>query len=195
MSDETEPALPRARRPQTGLHAWQATVGYISAEHSPDATLTLRVQPGEGDAVLWSAELTWGQSREHITAQPTLPDALRRLWRLVEQQHRIFKTIDAATRQPANYSPGDWVDAPTQAALDHLIGLTRAALAAEWQLIVIYQPVAYPQSRVRVRLLAGGGRVHIGGRGPAISEACRDLMYHAAPGFFTDPNAPPMPDP
>jgi hypothetical protein len=44
--------------------------------------------------------------------------------------------------------------------------------------------VENPNLRVQARLLAKDNSVHIGGRGPTIRDACRDLYRNAAPGYF-----------
>jgi hypothetical protein len=185
MTDETEPTHPRLNRPTTGLLAWQFTIGYISAEYSPDATLTLRVQPDEAEAVMWDASVAWGQKKEFVEQQATLSDALRRLWREVKRNHRVFKSLDASVRQPADYGADEWLDEETQRSLDRLIELTSDALETDWHIIIIYQSVENPDLRVRARLLAKESTVHIGGRGPSIREACRDLYYNAAPEYFS----------
>jgi hypothetical protein len=182
--DPTETNLPIPRRPEYGLTAWLLTIGYISEEHSPDAMLTLRVQPAADEALVWAVRLTWGEYAEETDALPSLADALRLLWRQVSKMHHLFKTFDAAVRQPANYDADRWIDPVTQAALDRLLSLTRTAFAEDWLLLIIYQPTDNPQLRVQARLLAKNNTIHLGGRGASIADACRDLYLHLAPNAF-----------
>jgi hypothetical protein len=183
MPDETLPNRPGSpQRPKTGLAAWEATVGYIAAEHSPDALLTLRVYP-DGDENLWGAVLEWGPHREEVEALASLPEALRDLWRVVNQGHIIFKEEADAIRKPAGYGEFDWVDADTKDALERLVWVVRVVFKEDWTLVVIYQPTDNPAVRVQVRLLAREDSVHINGRGASLKEAATQLYRNATPYF------------
>lgn len=184
QGDPTEINVPLPRRPEYGLSAWLATIGYISEEYSPDAMLTMRVQPSNDGALVWSAQVSWGEHQEAVEGLPSLAEALRKLWRTVSQSHHLFKSLDAAVRQPTNYPADKWIDPPTQQTLERLLPLSKTAFADDWLLVIIYQAVDNPEIRARARLLAKNNSVHVGGRGASIQEACRDLYIHIAPGTF-----------
>lgn len=184
MDDNTLIMRPLPKRPETGLLAWQATVGYLGAEYSPDAMLTLRAAPVDAEQVVWSAAVSWGQENVVVQECRTLADALRYLWRAVEQEHQIFKTLEAATRRPANYPQDRWVDPDTAETLRRLIDITSAVFKQQWLLIIVYQPVATAHLRVQARLLANNNSIHIGGGGATIRDACRELYRNAAPEYF-----------
>lgn len=185
MTDyDTAHSVPLPKRPPTGLQAWLATIGYISAEYSADATLTMRASPAADGRTVWAAEASWGHHKESLHDMPTLHSALRELWKLVERNHVIFKSMEAATRRPANYSDADWIDSDTRVTLDRLIAVTRAACGDNWRLIIVYQALDNADMRVQARLMAKGKQ--IGGRAPTIREACRDLYRNAAPVFAHD---------
>ncbi|NDJ61875.1 MAG: hypothetical protein GYB67_12165 [Chloroflexi bacterium] len=195
MTDETIHAQPLPKRPETGLQAWLATVGYISQEYSPDATLTMRASTDASGDVVWAAQATWGQNEEAVAAQAALFMALRELWRVIDRAHTIFKSVEAATRRPANYPNERWIDEETQITLDQMIGVTMAAFAPDWRLIIVYQPLEDAQTRVQARLLARllanpDEEVHIGGRGPSIRAACQALYRNAAPDYFASIGRP-----
>src|SRR5690606_41225850 len=61
MDDNTIITRPLPKRPETGLQAWLATIGYLGTEYSPDAMLTLRAVPNGSGAFLWSGAASWGQ--------------------------------------------------------------------------------------------------------------------------------------
>jgi hypothetical protein len=182
--DDTIISRPLPKRPETGLLAWLATIGYLGTEYSPDAMLTLRAAPQTPAQVVWSAAASWGQENVVVQERDSLPTALRDLWRAVEREHQIFKTLEAARRIPANYSQDKWVDAETESALDRLLGVTQAVFGQEWLLIIVYQPIENPSQRVHARLLAKDNSIHIGGTGPSIRDACLELYRNAAPGYF-----------
>lgn len=182
MSDDTLPGRPGGlgNRPKTGLAAWEATVGYIAAEHSPDALLTMRAHP-DGEATIWAAMLEWGQKREMVDGRETLPLALRDLWRVVDQAHVIFMKNADAIRRPAGYGDLDWLDADTRDALERLTWVLRVVFKTDWTLVMIYQPTDNPAVRVEMRLVARESTVHIGGRGPSVREAATQLYRNATP--------------
>ncbi|MGQ9908043.1 MAG: hypothetical protein ACUVS2_04325 [Candidatus Flexifilum sp.] len=183
IHDDTIAARPLPRKPDTGLQAWLATVGYIASEYSPDAALILRAAPGDA-GVVWSARVAWGQVSEAVDDLPSLMAALRGLWLEVERAHRIFKTLEAATKRPANYPEHLWVDASTAETLERLIAVTGWAFATDWALLFIYRPVEAPEQRVIARLSAVNGSIHVGGQGTTLQSACFDLYRNAAPDYF-----------
>ncbi|MDL1899694.1 hypothetical protein FBR02_02870 [Anaerolineae bacterium CFX9] len=177
---------PLPRRPETGLLAWLATIGYISAEYSPDATLMLRVTPGSAaDALVWNASASWAQVSEQVSDLPSLSRALSDLWKAVEAKHRIFKTLEAAARKPALYAESEWVDRETDDTLRWLCDLAGAAFGTEWALILIYRPVETQDLRAQARLVARKNAVQIGGSGASLRDACIALYRHAAPNYFS----------
>lgn len=180
MSNTTKPPI----RPPNGLTAWQMTLGYINAHHSPDARLKLEAYPLE-DRIAWAAVVSWGQSGEVARDRPSLPDALRDLWLQVARYHRIFDSEAAAARRPAGYSDTEWLDIPTQDALHRLLWVTFTAFAwADWRLVIVYQPAKTPAQRVQARLiLPTDRRARIGGRGADVVSALRDCFGNAIPIF------------
>ncbi|MEO0560783.1 MAG: hypothetical protein AAF125_01620 [Chloroflexota bacterium] len=185
MPDETLPNRPGtfSERPKTGLEAWEATVGYIAAQHSPDVLLTLKAVPAEEEQSAWSATLDWAEHHEDVEDQPTLLAALRELWAKVDKAHVIFESDVDALRKPSGYSEFDYLDADTKDALDRLSWVTQVVFKENWTMVIIYQPSDDPQTRVQMRLVARAGDVHIGGRGPSIEDAARKLYRNATPYF------------
>lgn len=180
MSDDTLRAQPLPRRPQYGFQAWQATIGYISQVYSPDALLTLGAYPAAPGGPRWKAAASWGQMYEEVDGRPSLPAALRDLWREMDRHHTIFKSLEAAARRPVKYDDGRWLDPDTQAALDRVLALAAGSFGADWRLTLVYQPIENPGLRVQARLTARGGSVQVGGRGGALRAACHDLYRNAA---------------
>lgn len=183
MSDETIVQLPTPRRPETGLMAWQATIGYISAHYSLDALLTIQAYP-LGEAVGWAASASWEANEEQVRDCPSLPNALRALWQQVSQNHLIFDSREAIAKRPANYADDEWLDKQTAQLLGRMLHVTRTAFGADWRLVLIYQPVEKPEFRFQARLLAAGDTVQVGGRGASLRDACRDVYRHAAPHYI-----------
>lgn len=183
MTDDTLRSFPTPKRPDTGFQAWQATIGYISEELSPDALLTLNAFPLENGEVGWKATVSWAAFTEESPDVTTLPDALRGLWREVDRHHTIFKSLEAALRKPVNYKDEQWLDAETQMSLDRLIQVILKAFGADWRLVIVYQPVANPNARVQARLIARRDTVNSGGRGATMREACQLLYRNAATEF------------
>ncbi len=184
MPSDTLPNRPGSmpNRPKTGLAAWEATVGYIAAEYSPDALLTMRAYPDDEENK-WAALLEWGVNREGVDDMDTLPAALRDLWRVVNEGHVIFKTSADAIRKPAGYGEFDWVDADTQDALDRLLWVVRVVFKADWSIIILYQPTDNPSVRVQIRMIARDDSVHISGRGATVKDAATQLYRNATPYF------------
>jgi hypothetical protein len=172
--------MPRPKRPLNGLLAWQATIGYISLQYSPDALLKLQVYPLP-EGARWSASASWGQQEEQVRDLLSLPAALRDLWQEVDQHHHIFQSEEDAVRGPVDYEEHQWVDPRTHETLTRLIRVTQAVFPNDWQLIVAYQPIETSSTRVQARLLARNSKLQVGGRGPTVRDACHDLYTNAAP--------------
>jgi hypothetical protein len=185
VNDKTLQLRRLPRRPETGLLAWQATVGYISQEYSADATLTFAALP-HADSILWQSTLSWDQNRVSIGNQPSLPASLNNLWEAVNSEYTIFKKNEDRIRQPAFYQDHQWLDAETSKTLDRLTQITHAAFTQDWTLIIVYQSVENPALRVKTRLIARGNSIQVGGQGASVAEACRDLYRHAAPNYFAN---------
>ncbi len=178
--DDTEAKRPLPRRPQTGLQAWQVTLGYISATHSPDALLKLQAYSREA-RVHWSASVSWGQKEESVTDQPSIAAALRELWLEVSRHHAIFESAEDAVRAPVYYNDVEWLDDATLESLQRLIWVTQMTFPGDWLLIIVYQPVETPSARIQARLLAKGSSITVGGRGPSMLDACSTLFRNATP--------------
>src|SRR5262245_22969931 len=179
MRDETIAKRPMPKRPLNGLLAWQATIGYISTQHSPDATLHMHAYPAD-KGILWAAAASWGQNQEQVTDLSTLAAALRELWRVVDQHHIIFHTELDSIRRPADYADDDWLDTKTSDILDRLVRVTHSVFKHDWSLNIVYQAVDNPSVRVQARLLARSNSVQVGGRGGSVHDACSDLYRNAA---------------
>jgi hypothetical protein len=182
---ETIPSRPLPKRPDNGLLAWEATIGYLSTQYSLDATLVVRAYPA-GTGTVWGATAAWGQHGEHISDQASLAAALRELWRQVDRNHVIFEQREAVIKRPANYSDNQWIDNDTQVILERVIQVTRVVYGADWQLAWIYQPVEKPELRFLARLTAQGQAVSTSGQGRSMGDASRDLYRNAAHHFVAD---------
>ncbi len=178
-NDETIHAIPLPKRPENGWLAWLATVGYLSAEHSPDAALTIRLAPGRA-GVRWALACTWGRHEESVSDQPDLSAGLRALWQVVSANHHIFKSDEAVFKSPMHYRDNQWLDRRTLETLDQLIALNNAAFKTAWQIIIVYQALDNPHLRVQARLVAKGSDIQSGGRGASLGDACRSLVRNAA---------------
>jgi hypothetical protein len=180
---ETIASRPLPKRPQNGLLAWEATIGYISAQYSLDAMLTIRAYPLDAHEVGWGAAATWGQNGEEVYDLPTLGNALSDLWKQVDQHHVIFEQREAVIKRPSNYADNEWLDTDTKAILERILQVTRAVYEADWLLVMLYQPVESPNMRFQARLIAQQESVKIGGQGPSMRDALRDLYRNAAHQF------------
>ncbi len=155
MSDDetTIGRRPLPHRPKNGLLAWEATMGYISAHHSPDAMLKLQIYPYQ-DGVRWAASASWSQNEETVGDKDSVAAALRDLWRVLSMHHTIFKSTEAASRRPIDYD--EWLDTSTTASIGRLIDVARAVYDDDWLIIIIYQPVENPQPNARAGPASGG---------------------------------------
>ena len=179
-------------RPDTGFGAWQSTLGYMSSNHSPDARLILNIYPKK-DQVLWAGRATWGLNMEEYVDAPGLPVVLAKLWRRIEHYHTIFERPEDKVRRPVGYIKTEWIDLPTQDILHRLLWTVRLALLDDWTIMIVYQAIDDPTMRVHMRLMSQSKQVAVGGRGPSLLEAARDLFRNAAPVFTrqTTDDAPP----
>jgi hypothetical protein len=182
IMSETIASRPLPHRPQNGLLAWEATIGYISAQYSLDAMLTIHAYPAENE-VSWGAAATWGQNGEQIRDLPTLGAALSGLWRQVDRNHVIFEQREALVKRPANYADNEWLDADTNVILERVLQVTKTVYSNDWLLVFVYQPVESPDMRCQARLIAQSESVKTSGRGASVRDACRDLYRNAAHHF------------
>lgn len=189
MNDDTFPRSVPRRLPN-GLLAWQATVGYISTHHSPDALLEFAAYPAqENNQVYWSAQISWAKSLEIVRDAATLEDALAVLWQTLAREHLIFFSDEDALRQPSGYTTGQWIDTFTGQILERLVATAQVVFGRDWRVVAIYQPTEMPNMRVQMRVVARHGALSAGGRGPSVLEAARDLYRNAAPLFAAAANA------
>jgi hypothetical protein len=182
---ETIASRPLPRRPETGLLAWQATIGYMSTQHSPDAMLTIQVYPMPDASIAWAAAVNWGAQVEQVADRASLPDTLRDLWRVLDQNHVIFESKEALLKRPTNYADHEWLDTDTQSILDRLIFVSQAVYGFDWLLVLVYQPVESPNTRCQVRLLALQNSVQTAGQGGTMRDACHALYLNAARYFMS----------
>ncbi|MEL7432985.1 MAG: hypothetical protein AAFN11_03475 [Chloroflexota bacterium] len=180
--DKTHAERPMPARPLTAWQAWELTVGYIHQNHSADATLRLDIHPLE-HIIGWDATLSWGNDKEKVTDSPAFSIALADLWGIVEQNHRLLNTIEAATRRPINYSEDQILDTITYSVFSSLVNSTDTIFTGDWQIIIIYRPIETPSKRVQTRLTADNHKVNRAGNGATLREACRQLLRNAAPVF------------
>ena len=185
MTDQTICFRPGPRRPEYGLQAWQSTVGYISQEHSPDAMLSMSVYPLADASEGWTASVSWEHISEEVATMPSLPEALRALWIEVDLRHKIFKSFEDMSRRPINYDDDHWLDEGTAAILQRLIQVSATAFGLDWRIVMVYQPVEMPETRVQASLFARQDQLHVSGRGPSLREACQSLYRNAASYFVT----------
>ncbi|MBZ0292162.1 MAG: hypothetical protein K8L99_06290 [Anaerolineae bacterium] len=178
-ADKTVHARPMPDRPPYGFLAWQATIGYIASEYSPDALLTVAVAP-RAEVILWQAIASWGQFAESVSDKPSLAAALAGLWREVDRHHNLIHTMEASAKRPVKYADNQWLDDDTQKALDRILSSMSIVFGSDWRLTIIYQPIQNPDMRVQVRLVAQNDKVKAGGRGATLMDACRSLYRNAA---------------
>jgi hypothetical protein len=163
------------KRPANGLLAWEATIGYLRLQYGLEARLTLQAVT-DTNVTVWSAYAVWGQNTEQVTDKPTIVDALRDLWSLVDRKHVIFESREAMLRRPVNYDESEWFDRPTQTVFDQMIELVHIAFSGAWTLTIIYEPVEIADVRFQTRLIAEPNNLNLIGQGGTLAEACRDLL-------------------
>jgi len=182
MSDvSTHHARPLPQRPKWGWQAWEATVGYLSTQYNPDATLTLQIYPMPY-VIGWTAALSWGEEREIVNDHYSLADALSILWHQVSTEHAdVFDTPIVQARAPRGYNDDQWLETATYEIFSRLVHTTDTVFQGDWRIIVLYRPVETPDKRVQARLLAEKNSVQRAGWGPTLHDACRALFHNAAP--------------
>ncbi len=182
MSDvSTHHARPLPQRPKWGLQAWEATVGYLSAQHNPDATFVIEIYPMP-HVIGWAAAVSWGDVRESVRDFYSLADALRTLWELTYREHRsLFKDPNVMARAPRGYSDDQWLEVTTYEIFSRLVHITDTVFQGDWRILVLYRPVEMAQKRVQARLLAEKNSVQRAAWGPTLHETCRALFHNAAP--------------
>lgn len=181
MSDNaTMSKRPIPARPRLGWLAWEATLGYMSAYHSPDATLKLEAVYNR--AMSWKASVVWGAQREAVEGKETIGIALGALWEMVNAHHIIFHAPEMAVKSPSGYGPDEWLDNRFEQALKRLIYVS-GALFEDWSLIFVYRPIERADIRTQSRLIALAHAVSVGGNGPTLFDACVSLYHNAAPIF------------
>ena len=180
MDSSTIAKRPFPNRPKNGLMAWESTMGYISSNHSPDAILKLAIYPVDNGEVFWGASASWGSNEEMVEDLPLAAHALRELWLQMAANHVIFKSAEAGIKAPINYNDDEWLDERTASTIDRLIRVALTVYQGDWQIMIVYQPVENPDTRVQARLIANNNAIHIGGRGPSIRDACHALYQNAA---------------
>ena len=174
---------PLARRYNTGFAAWQATLGYICANYTPDILLKMQATINSEGEIRWTASLTGEPYFELVSNEISLGGALSHLWDQVSWKHQIFLHEEDATRQPTGYDELDWLDMSTNDVLHRLLWTIKAAFRSDWSLMIVYQPREESTLRIQMRLLADANRMQVGSRGPSLIAAARQLFRNAAPEF------------
>lgn len=169
--------------PETGLLAWQAVVGYISRNYSPDTILKLEAYADATGKVRWAAALTWSTHRLAVRDHESIAAVLRVLWQQVEAQRAIFEDLTAIPARPSDYSEADWLDMTTHDVLHRLLWTIQTAFKRDWTLYMVYHPAEKPVMRMQLRLISPNTGRNIGGRGPSLRDAARDLFRNAVPAF------------
>lgn len=182
VNEQTHAQRPVPRRPKHLWYAWEATVGHIHTNHSADATLRLTIQPLE-HYIGWSASLTWGGDSEKVEDAVGFEIALNDLWSVVDHNHNLLDTFEAATRRPADYADDSILDEPTYTVFSNLVNSTDTVFQGDWQIMITYRPIETADKRVQTRLSADNHKVNKAGSGPTLREACRNLLRNAAPVF------------
>lgn len=180
--DKTQANRPMPRRPKFAWNAWEATVGYIHTHYSADATLRLSISPLE-HYIGWGASLTWGTNSESVTDKHAFSFALDDLWALIEQNHQVLDTMEAAVRRPVNFDEDSILDERTHNVFSSLVNSTDTVFKGDWQIMIAYRPIETPDKRVQTRLTADRHNVNRAGNGATLRDACRNLLRNAAPIF------------
>jgi hypothetical protein len=179
---DTIHARPAPKRPPFGFQAWQATIGYIQSEYSPDASLAFRAYPVDG-VIGWGATASWAQENISVRDMPSIGIAMGELWHEIESRYHLIKSPEAFVRRPVDYGDDQWLDAATQAILDRLMQVTWYVFQNDWAFAVYYHPTETPDARLQTLLMAKGGAVRIKGRGATLEDACRALFLNAAKDY------------
>ena len=182
FDEDTMMQLPTVPRPENGFAAWQATLGYINRQFCPDARLVLSIYP-VSHQIRYAARVMWGQVVEEVNHKSSVPDAMASLWSLVDQHHAIFASSYEAIRSPAGYDLMEWFDLNTQDVLHRLIWTAHTVFGSDWKMVLFYRTFGNPPQRVQMRLQARESQVRVGGRGPTVIDAARNLFHNAAESF------------
>lgn len=177
---------PLPRRPETGLQAWHATIGYMSQEHSPDAILRIIASAADSGKTVWSVSVAWADQVETLSNQTTLGTALQFLWVQLAARHEIFKKPSEAWRSPVDYAPGTWLDEATDKILQRLVNVTAASFKSGWRITTLYQPVGQAETRLQATLFANDDTVKVYARGASLREASQNLYRNAASHFASN---------
>ena len=170
----------------TGWMSWQAVLGDLS-RGSDGARLRIEATP-TASATAWKADVAWDENHEHVNDSESLAGALLALWSEVIESHRLYAG-DQSKRGPGMYEPDEVLDIDTQAAIQRLLGVVRAAFGTDWAVTMTYHPVAQADQRVHARLIACDGTVAVTSDGATLIEGARSLMRAAAPHFPKPPKA------
>lgn len=170
----------------TGWMSWQAVLGDLS-RGSDGARLRIEATPTAA-ATTWKADVVWDENHEHVTDSESLAGALLALWGVVIDSHRVYAG-DQSKRGPGMYEPDEVLDIDTQAAIQRLLGVVRAAFGTDWAVMMTYHPVAQADQRVHARLIASDGAVAVSTDGATLIDGARGLMRAAAPHFPKPPKA------
>lgn len=171
----------------TGWMSWQAVLGDLSRGYA-DARLRIEATPATA-ATAWTAEVEWGDQHERVTDSESLAGALLALWDTVIERHRLYAG-DQSKRGPGVYEPDEVLDIDTQAAIQRLLGVVRAAFGTDWAVMMTYHPVAQADQRVHARLIASSATVAVSAAGSTLIDGARNLMRAAAPHFPKPPKKP-----
>jgi hypothetical protein len=164
----------------TGWMSWQAVLGDLSRGNA-DARLRIEATPAPS-SMAWTSEVEWGENHERVTGSASLAGVLLALWDEVIERHKIYAG-DQSKRGPGMYEPDDMLDIDTQAAIQRLLGVLRAAFGTDWAVMLTYHPVAQANERIHARLIAKDGEVAVSTAGATLTEGARGLMRAAAPHF------------
>jgi hypothetical protein len=182
MDDSTQVNRPLPPRLSWGWFAWEATLGYIAEEYSPDASLTLQFYPSN-DVIMWDASVTWADIRITVTERVSNSVVLADLWGEVEQHYQLFKTLEAAVRRPVGYKDDEWFDSPTLEVFSRLVSINSSVFADDWLVVMVYRPTEKAEMRVQSRLVAMNSQVMRGGQGATVRDCGRNLMHNATPDY------------
>ena len=180
--DKTKADRPLPPRPKFAWDAWEATVGYIHSRHSADVTLRLKINPLE-HYIGWNASLTWGADSERVEDKYAFSLALDDLWTVIEQNHQVIDTMEAAVRRPIGYDENSILNERTYSVFSSLVNTTDTVFTGDWQIMITYRPIENADKRYQTRLIADNHTVNRAGNGVTLRDACRNLLRNTAPIF------------
>lgn len=167
-------------RHPTGWLSWQAVLGDLSRGNA-DARLRIEATPLPASTA-WTAEVEWGSAHARASDEASLAGALLALWAEVIANHRIY-TGDQSKRGPGLYTPHEVLDIDTQAAIQRLLSVVRAAFDGDWAVMLTYYPVAQADQRIHAGLIARQGEVAVSCAGATLIDGARGLIRAATPHF------------